>query len=681
MPSKQSHRRLKAKGRQAASELRQMHLAASVSVDVDGSGTRLPSISINAYNGGTMRPGGMFGNVIVDLQGVRKSDGPVPLLLGHDHSQIVGHAIVAITDRIQADGVISGTGPAAMEVIGLAKNGFPWKASIGLGVERAQYLDDEEEVNVNGQMVTGPITVVRQSLLGEISVLPWAADQTTTVTVAASQSSERSPTTMDEQFVMWLELNGFDENQLSEKSVKMLEAAWKADKAETPENRGLPPPARQSDPLGPQREMQAAETVRVGEIRKVCAGQHVDLEAQAIREGWDPVRVELHVLRDERSRAPAIHVASHESPAGHVLEAACAMAGGLDDIEEAFDAKILEAANKRYRQGIGLQELLLESAWANGYQGRRFRGEMEDVMRAAFSTKSLSGILGNTANKFLLTGFMNVEDSWRQISATRSVNDFKTATSYRLTGDLQFIEVGPTGEIKHGEVDESSYTNQAKTYARMFSISRTDLINDDLGALTSIPRRIGRGAALKLNDVFWTAFMDNSSFFTSGRANYISGSTTNLAVAGLTAGVLAFRKLNDPDGKPLGMVPRILLVPPDLEVLAEELFVSTNINTGGAATLDKVPNRNVFAAKYRPVVSQYLSNASYTGYSVTAWYLLADPNDMATIEVAFLNGRQTPVVESADADFNTLGIQLRGYFDFGAAKTEYLAGVMSKGAS
>jgi hypothetical protein len=38
-------------------------------------------------------------------------------------------------------------------------------------------------------------------------------------------------------------------------------------------------------------------------------------------------------------------------------------------------------------------------------------------------------------------------------------------------------------------------------------------------------------------------------------------------------------------------------------------------------------------------------------------------------------------VETAEADFNTLGIQMRGYFDFGVAKTEYRAGVMSKGAA
>jgi hypothetical protein len=33
------------------------------------------------------------------------------------------------------------------------------------------------------------------------------------------------------------------------------------------------------------------------------------------------------------------------------------------------------------------------------------------------------------------------------------------------------------------------------------------------------------------------------------------------------------------------------------------------------------------------------------------------------------------VVETAEADFNVLGVQMRGYYDFGVSKAEYLAGV------
>jgi len=49
------------------------------------------------------------------------------------------------------------------------------------------------------------------------------------------------------------------------------------------------------------------------------------------------------------------------------------------------------------------------------------------------------------------------------------------------------------------------------------------------------------------------------------------------------------------------------------------------------------------------------------------------------MEVAFLNGRQEPVVESADADFNTLGIQMRCVYDYGVAFAEKKAAVYSAG--
>ena len=51
----------------------------------------------------------------------------------------------------------------------------------------------------------------------------------------------------------------------------------------------------------------------------------------------------------------------------------------------------------------------------------------------------------------------------------------------------------------------------------MLSIDRRDIINDDLGAITTVPRKLGRGSGLKINDVFWTTFLNNAAFFTAGQ--------------------------------------------------------------------------------------------------------------------------------------------------------------------
>jgi hypothetical protein len=55
-----------------------------------------------------------------------------------------------------------------------------------------------------------------------------------------------------------------------------------------------------------------------------------------------------------------------------VIEATCMLTAKLGKVEELYHKKTLEAASKRFRGGIGLQELLREGAWANGYTGRDF---------------------------------------------------------------------------------------------------------------------------------------------------------------------------------------------------------------------------------------------------------------------------------------------------------------------
>jgi hypothetical protein len=183
---------------------------------------------------------------------------------------------------------------------------------------------------------------------------------------------------------------------------------------------------------------------------------HARHRAPAIREGWSEQRTELECLRQARPAVAAIHVPDNTINAA-VLEAACLLSAGLSHPDREHDTQSLDFAARRFRGGIGLQELLLEAAWANGYTGRNFR-DSRAVLRyafghaveASFSTIDIGGILSNVANKFLLEGFFSVERTWRNICAVRNVSDFKTVTSYRLIGKDQYELVAPGGELKHG---------------------------------------------------------------------------------------------------------------------------------------------------------------------------------------------------------------------------------------
>jgi hypothetical protein len=211
----------------------------------------------------------------------------------------------------------------------------------------------------------------------------------------------------------------------------------------------------------------------------------------------------------------------------------------------------------------------------------------------------------------------------------------------------------------------------------MLSIDRRDIINDDLGAITTVPRKLGRGSGLKINDIFWTIFLDNATFFAAGNNNYLEGADTVLSIDGLTKAETTFMEQVDTDGKPIGVMPAVLLVPPALSAMATQLNKSLELRDTSTST--KYPVSNPHQGKFRSEVSRYLSNLQYAGNSQKAWYLLADPADLPVIEVAFLNGQESPVIETAEADFNVLGVRMRGYHDFGVALQDPRGGLKSKG--
>jgi hypothetical protein len=641
-----------------------LNLAATATIELAAGGDAdadkaLPRFRMVAYTGTPMRVAGWRHPVVLDLAGLSIPSQSRPIRFGHDPLFGVGHtdSIRIEEGQLTATGVVSRDTAAAREIVVSAKNGFPWQASVGASVEEFEFIKENQKVVVNGRALTGPLNVVRKATLGEISFVDLGADGRTSATVAATNPPGDAP------------VNTQDAN---------TEAAG-AVSSQAPEPSADPQPTAEE-----VRAQALAETSRIAAIRRVCAGRHADIEARAIQEGWDATRTELEILRADRPRSPAIHIADSTITAT-VLEAACVLTAKLGRVEELYEPQTLDLASRRFRGGIGLQELLLEAAWANGYTGRNFR-DHRAVLRfafgrgieASFSTIDIGGILSNVANKFLLEGFFSVERTWRNITAVRNVSDFKTVTSYRLVGKDQYEQVAPGGELKHGTLGEEKYENRADTYGLLLSIDRRDIINDDLGAITTVPRKLGRGSGLKINDVFWTTFLNNSTFFTAARGNYLTGATTALGIDGLTKAEVAFMEQVDADGKPTGVMPAILLVPPSLSAIGSQLFKSMELRDTTSNL--KYPVSNPHQGKFRVEVSRYLANTQYPGNSQTAWYLLADPNDLPVIEVAFLNGQEGPTIETAEADFQTLGVQMRGYTDFGCSLIEYRGGVESAGA-
>lgn len=696
-----------------------LEIPAPVFGEIQENGISLPKFDLIAYTGGKVDLGLQY-PVIFDLSDTSAAP-TVPLLKDHNPSLIVGHTrSIKITNTdIRGLGLISGTSESAKEVVANAKNGYQWQLSVGIYSTILDLIKAGEKILINGQSQTGPFYSSRKNILREISFLSLGADANTLAILRANFYKGAMMT-----FEEWVSSLNFDPSALTPEQLAALQAVYEQYiAATTPPTDGqqatqpspeavanakalatkimaklkervkpvttvpptVPPvtlPAN-FDPIKDYRDKVVTEQERIQKINLLAAqynnpkiGEQY-IANTAMKEGWTEEKTHLEMLKAARPNNVRLIVPNdNANDTTVVLKAALLQTSKTDRkiLEKEFTPQVLDAAHKRFKSRISLQQMLLEAAYAGGYSGSpHVKTNLREILRAAFSTIDISGTLSAVINVKLLEGYSAVDDSWRLIADITSANDFKTFTSYRVIGGFTFEKIGPDGKIPHGTMSEQNFANRVETYGKMFAITRQDIYNDNLGALTDLPKQIGRGGAISLNIAFWTTFLNNSNFFKAGNNNVSTGA---LSAAGLAAATTVFRKLKDPQGNYILHNPVYVLVPPELEPTANSLYRDQNL-IGGPTT--PVPSGNQYQGKYEPLVSPFLSDSTIPGNSTTAYYLLADPNDVATIQVAFLDGIETPTVETADVDFEQLGIQTRGYWDWGVALQDPNGGVRSTG--
>jgi hypothetical protein len=275
---------------------------------------------------------------------------------------------------------------------------------------------------------------------------------------------------------------------------------------------------------------------------------------------------------------------------------------------------------------------------------RESLGMYDSSQRAAESltTASWDVILGDSVTRRMVAdyGLMNL-GTWRQIvSSIVPVNDFRTQRIDRVGGygTLPTVnQAAPYQPLTSPTDEEASYAITKKGGTEDITLEM--IANDDLRAITNVPRKLGRAAAQTLYRFVWDILPTNAAVSYDAVALFNAGHNNTTATAPLSQSNLSALRLKmlqqtayGDASEVLGAVPKYLVVPSALEEIAFQLCTSAVAIPATPAGPSDTPNLH---QNMIPVRIDYYTDAN-------DWYIVADPAMVPTIEIGFYQGREDP---------------------------------------
>ncbi len=578
--------------------------------------------------------------------------------------------------------------------------------SVGYQVLKSVWVPAGESKTVKGREYAGPVSVVTKWKVRELSNCPIGADEKAKTRgdgPAAADNNFNNPKLKDAR------IQPLKENKMNAKLRKLLEArglestatdaeAWRfyedldsqvrselINLAAVPEAvKDDPKPAadagQRRDPLpvpGVIVELTdpvADERARAGEIRAMGRSYDCLDEIEAFITDGSTV---------DQARAKVLEVVAERGKTQPAPEAGFSPVRVVADERDKFRSAALDALLVRADQtpekiAPGADELTGYSMVEMARMALRFAnqptaGSSLEMVGRALTGSDFPILLSNVANKSLFAGFESAEETWPEIFASGTVTDFKTQTSARASETDDLDEIPEEGEFKYGSQTEAKEEYSIATYGKLYSISRQAIINDDLGALTTVPRNHGEAAARKIGDVGYAvltanaAMGDGTALFHADHSNLGTGGA--LAAVKLAEMIKLMKLQKDLKGKRrLNIRPRFFLAPVALEGSAEQFFTSV-IDPGKA--INGV--NNPYAGKYFTRVYEPRLDDD----SATAYYILGAQGK--TVTIFFLNGKQAPYMETRQG-WNVDGVEYKVRIDAGAKALDWKALVKNAGA-
>ncbi|WP_445363327.1 ClpP-like prohead protease/major capsid protein fusion protein [Microbulbifer sp. ANSA003] len=282
------------------------------------------------------------------------------------------------------------------------------------------------------------------------------------------------------------------------------------------------------------------------------------------------------------------------------------------------------------------------------------------VVAAAFTHSSgdFATVLGNIANKSMLKGYEEAQEIFPRFTSVGNLSDFKLTTRTDLGSFPSLRQVAPGAEFKYVEIGERAETAALATYGELFSINRQAIINDDLGAFTRIPQKMGLAAVRTVGDLVFSILLNNpkmadgKALFHADHGNLASAALIN--TASIDAARVKMGKQKDGSAV-LNIRPKFLLCDIADEGSAK-VALESEFEVGESSKNNTTPNsvRNI---------AEVLSDARLSGHN--GWYLNADPVVHDTIEVLYLDGQQAPVLEEQNG-WSVDGVEFKVRLDAAA---------------
>lgn len=564
----------------------------------------------------------------------RFNNGLGTLLFNHDRDAVVGHIDKVWIEDNRGKALVRFDEDEQSETIfQKVQSGTLQGVSVGYAIYRYEVLEDEDTKSTNGRF-NGPAYVVTDWEPLEISIVSVPAD----ATVGVGRSAEEIHTSIDTQE---------DNTRMNPKEILNNEEVKSTEPVET----GIT-----------QADLQKAmeqERKRTSEITALFRDFDVEGADEAIVMGVSVDEARAMVMDQLRARNKGVSVTMGEAESDKFRAAAqdaVLMAAGIPVAEPAPGANEL--------RGYSMIEMARESLRRECDTKANFGDNMEMARAAINSTSTFPAIMSNLANKSVMTGFNEAETTFQIWAGKGSNRDFKEAARVALSeaGNLELVPEG--GQFPHDSLGEASARTKVATYGKLFSLTRQAIINDDLGLFSKIATKYGSAAKRLVNKMVYAQLtgnvkmQDGVALFDSKHGN-VAGTGEALSVKAIAKAITAMRRQKGITGDAtLNITPKYLVVPPELEMTAYQIVNST-------AAVDGVNSGVVNPYKGRFVV---VADAELT--DPDAWYLVADASQHDTIEVTYLNGVETPRLETRQG-FDVDGIEYKVAFDCGVSALDF----------